>query len=305
VKDRRKVFSIVGPKGGVGKSTISANLAISLARMGKKVIIADLDLGGANLHAIFGIRNYSYSLDDFILKKVKNLADVVIDTDVNNLKFICGGSQIPDAANIPFQQKVKLISHLSKLETDILIMDLAAGSSYNVVDFLFAAHKVFIVTTPEVTSLMNLYSFIKSAVFRRLTFNFKAEKSFKLLDLLEKAKDPDANPHLNTIEKFFNEAEKIDSRSVGSAKKIIEEFSPYIVINRAQTPSDSNGGKVLQGLMRKYMSIESNVLSIIPEDKAVIISIKKMKPIIIENPQSDFSRAIMELSMKIATMNQI
>jgi len=112
---RTKIFAVAGPKGGVGKSTISANLAIALANMGKSVVIADLDLGAANLHALFGIKDTDHSLDDFILKKVMNLADIVMETEVPNLQFICGGSQIPNIANMPYQQKKKLINHLMKL----------------------------------------------------------------------------------------------------------------------------------------------------------------------------------------------
>jgi flagellar biosynthesis protein FlhG len=300
MENRIKVFAVAGPKGGVGKSTISANLAIALAAMGKRVVIADLDLGAANLHALFGIRNTDQTLDNFILKKVRNLADVVIDTEVSNLKFICGGTQIPNIANMPYQQKIKLINHLLKLECDILIMDLGGGSSYNVLDFSFIAHKGLFVTTPEVTSLINVYSFIKTSVFRRLTFHFKSEKSPEVLELLEKAKDFDANPHLKTMEKFFNEAAKIDSRAVSSAKDILKKFTPSIVINRVQTPSDANVGKALQGLLGQYLGLESKVTANLPEDNAVKKSINKMKPVIIDNPSSEFSTAIKQLAAKLA-----
>ncbi len=299
VKHQKQIFAVVGPKGGVGKSTISANLAISLAKMGKSVVIADLDLGGANLHAILGIRNYNYTLDDFILKKVKSLTDIVIETDVDNLRFVCGGSGIPNVANMPYQQKKKLIRHLLKLDSDILIMDLGAGSSYNVVDFSFIADKGLFVTTPEVTSLINVYSFIKSSIFRRLSMHFKSEKSYEVLELLEKAKDPRENPHLNTMEKFFQEAGKIDPGSVLSAKEILFRFAPCIVINRVQTPNDTNVGKVIQNLMKKYVSIDSLVLTALPEDAAVKKSISRLKPVAIENPASEFSRALKQLAKEL------
>ncbi|KPJ99417.1 MAG: hypothetical protein AMK71_09810 [Nitrospira bacterium SG8_35_4] len=295
----KKVFAVVGPKGGVGKSTISANLAIALATMGRKVTLADLDLGAANLHALFGIRDTGHTIDDFILKKVKNLSDIIVDTEVHNLKFICGGSQIPNIANMPYQQKVKLMYHLMKLESDILIVDLGAGSSYNVVDFSFMADIGLFVTTPEVTSLMNVYSFIKSAVYRRLTFHFKSENSYEVLELLEKAKDVDSNPHLNSMEKFFREAGAIDPDSVHAAKKILSEFIPHIAVNRVQTSSDANVGTVIQGLLQHYLSIESRILANLPEDIAVKKSINKMKPVFIDNPSSEFSVGIKELADKL------
>ncbi len=299
-KSLLKVVAVAGPKGGVGKSTISANLAISLASMGKKVILADLDLGAANLHALLGLRDSGQTLDDFILKKVKNLSDVVRSTEIQNLKFICGGSQIPNIANMPYQQKVKLINHLQKLESDILIIDLGAGSSYNVVDFSFIAHKGLFVTTPEVTSLMNLYSFIKSSVFRRLGFLFKSEKAGDVLQLLEEAKDVDANPHLNTMGKFFSAADKIDEDAVRSAKKVLSEFSPNIIVNRVQTAGDANVGAVLQGLTDKYLGVQSHLVANLPDDSSVKQSINKMKPVMVNAPASGFARSVNNLAANLA-----
>src|SRR5208283_5286354 len=173
----KKVIAIVGPKGGIGKSTISSNLAVALANMGKKVIAVDLDLGGANLHILLGIKKFAHSLDDFVLKKVVGLDEVLIGTGIYNLQLICGGANIPDIANMPFQQKMKLINHLLKLESDIVIMDLAAGSSFNVIDFLLIANQQLMITSPESPSLIKVYSFIKACVFRLLTFHFKSEEA--------------------------------------------------------------------------------------------------------------------------------
>ncbi|WP_420266357.1 AAA family ATPase [Candidatus Magnetominusculus dajiuhuensis] len=294
----QKIIAIVGPKGGIGKSTISANLAIAIAATGKKTIAVDLDLGGANLHVILGVRSYEYSLDDFVLKHIKTLDKALIETNIPNLKLICGGSKIPDIANMPFQQKVKLIGHISKLNCDVVILDLAAGSAFNVVDFLFIAQVGLLVTSPEVTSLMKAYGFIKTAIFRLLTFHFKQRHTELFMELLEKAKDVDANPALNTIEKFLKEAEKIDAELVESARKKIARFTPSFVINMVQSARDINTGMVIQNLVKQYTNINTRVMITLPSDEAVKRALFKTKPVLLSEPMSPFSIAIKELAYK-------
>ena len=215
VVNGKNITAILGPKGGVGKSTISANLAIALSHLGKRVVAVDLDLGASNLHAMFGMRGSSKSLSDFIHNRVKNLTEVISTTPIGDLGIICGGDD-PGIANMPYQKKLKLIRHLSSLHYDQILLDLAPGTSFNVLDFSIIAKQALLVTTCEVPSLLNVYSFIKSALFRRLTFFFKQTKSVELLELLDQAKHSEEHPHLKTMEGFFSEAEKVDSLSGAS-----------------------------------------------------------------------------------------
>ena len=146
--DKQKIITaIIGPKGGVGKTTISANLAIALARLGRKIIAVDLDLGASNLHAIFGLQGSSQNLNDFIQNRVKNLTEVVLDTNIDNVSIIRGGDD-PGIANMPYTKKLKLIRHLSTLNCDLVLLDLAPGASFNVVDFSIIAHKALLGDNP-------------------------------------------------------------------------------------------------------------------------------------------------------------
>jgi flagellar biosynthesis protein FlhG len=295
---RKNITAIIGPKGGVGKSTISVNLAIALSQMGKKVVTVDLDLGASNLHAIFGMRGSPHTLNDFIQNKVKNLTDIILNTNIDNVGIICGGDA-PGITNMPYQKKMKLIRHLSTIDCDFVLLDLAPGASYNVVDFSIIAQKTLLVTTAEVPSLLNVYSFIKSAVFRRLTFFFKHNKCFELLELLDKAKEPDTHPHLKTMEGFFREARQTNSTVTDSAKKILSSLKPLVVVNRVRTGKDARAGNVIQNLLKEYLSIESAVIMTIRDDDAVGNAIAKLSPIMIETPNSPFSQDIQEIASRL------
>jgi len=298
VDKRKNITAILGPKGGVGKSTIAANLAIALSRMGKKVVAVDLDLGASNLHAIFGMRGSPKSLSDFIQNRVKNLADVVSTTSIGDLGIICGGDD-PGIANMPHQKKIKLIRHLSSLNYDIVLLDMAPGASFNVVDFSIIAQQALLVTTCEVPSLLNVYSFIKSAVFRRLTFFLKHNKWFELLELLNQAKEPDKHPHLKTMEGFFSEARKTDAAAADSARKMLARIKPLVVVNRVRTDKDARVGEVIKNLLKEYLSIETAVIMTIRDDNAVGDAIAKLSPIMLDAPSSPFSQDIQEIASRI------
>ena len=294
----KNITAIAGPKGGVGKSTISANLAIALSRLGKRVIAVDLDLGASNLHAIFGMRDSKYSLDDFIQNRVNNLTDIILDTEIDNVGIICGGD-VPGIANMPYQKMMKLIRHLSKLDCTLAILDLAPGASHNVVDFSIIAQETLLVTTAEMLSLLNVYSLIKTVVFRRLNLFFKHKRCSELLELLERAKDPDNHPNLKSMEGFFREARDINSDVTDSAKEILSGFKPFLVVNRVRTKKDANAGGVIQNIMKQYLSIESAVIMTIREDDAVGNAIARMKPIMVEAPDSPFCRDIEEIASRL------
>jgi flagellar biosynthesis protein FlhG len=298
MEKRKNITAIAGPKGGVGKSTISANLAIALSRLGKRVIAVDLDLGASNLHVIFGMRDSKHSLDDFIQNRVKNLTDTIQDTDIENVGIIRGGD-VPGIANMPYQKKMKLIRHLANLDFDLVVLDLAPGVSYNMVDFLIIAQRTLLVTTAEVPSLLNVYSLIKTAVFRRLNFFFKHEKCPELLELLESAKDFDNHPQLKTMEGFFREASEINSDVTDSARKILSGLEPFLVVNRVRTENDANAGEVIRNIMKQYLSIESAVIMTIREDSAVGDAIARMKPIMTKTPYSPFSMDVKEIAARL------
>ncbi|TAN41266.1 MAG: MinD/ParA family protein [Nitrospirae bacterium] len=296
--ERQKIIAIAGPKGGVGKSTISANLAVALAGIGKKVIAVDFDLGGANLNVFFGICEIKHTFDDFVSKKISGLDSAVIKTGIENLRMIHGGD-MPNIADLPFNQKADLIVQLFKLDCDMAILDLGAGSSANVVDFLYIAHKTLIVTTPEVTSVLKVYGFVKSALFRWLAVHFKTRQSVGLLSLLEKARDPKNHPELKTMDDFFRNAVQIDPETAESAKKILTTFRPTIIINRVRTTNDVKSGDSIKALMGQYLGILCAEMIIVPEDDTVRRSIASMKPLLLQNPAAPFSLAVKQLALKL------
>jgi len=155
-------------KGGVGKTVFTANLGAALAASGRTVILVDLDLGGANLHTCLGVRNKHPGVGSIIWKKEKHLEALVIPTGMDRLFLIPGDNLLPGTANLEYFTKRRIIKELGELTADYVLLDLGAGAAYNVIDFWLMASNGILITAPEIPSILNAYSFLKTAAFRLL-----------------------------------------------------------------------------------------------------------------------------------------
>lgn len=159
-RGRTKIIAVASGKGGVGKTNFAVNLAIAYAKMGKKVVVMDADLGLANVNVILGVIP-KYNLYH-VVKGQKKLSEIVLETPYG-IKIIAGASGFSQLANLSDDQRDIFINSLSELNyADILIIDTGAGVSNNVLSFVLASDETIIVTTPETTAITDAYGIIKS-----------------------------------------------------------------------------------------------------------------------------------------------
>ncbi len=158
-KGKTRIIAIASGKGGVGKTNISANLAIAYAKLGKKVVILDADLGLANVNVILGIIP-KFNLYH-VIRKQKTMEEIIYETEYG-IRMIAGASGFSRIANLTEEERQVFISSFQTFEdADILIIDTSAGVSESVLSFLEAADDVIIVTTPEPTAITDAYGIIK------------------------------------------------------------------------------------------------------------------------------------------------
>lgn len=164
-----RVIAVTSGKGGVGKSSMVANLAVAMTRLGKSVLAFDADLGMANLDVLFGARP-RYTLYH-VLKGSKDLHDIIVGGPPG-VKFIAGGSGMQELADMPPEMISRLLESLRRLErfADVLLIDTGAGLSRNVMSFVRAAGEVLVVTTPEPTAMADAYGVLKNLALEGDTF---------------------------------------------------------------------------------------------------------------------------------------
>lgn len=155
-----RVIAITSGKGGVGKTSVTVNLALAFAKMGKKVAIFDADLGLANVHILMGVKP-RFNLRHMIEDNFK--MDDLVTMGPEGVKIISGGQGVREMANLTPDQRRIILRQLDKLEreVDILLIDTGAGISENVLRFTTFADEVIVVTTPNIAAAADGYSIIK------------------------------------------------------------------------------------------------------------------------------------------------
>ena len=167
-----RVLAITGGKGGVGKTSISVNLAIALARNGSKVCLFDADTGLANINVMLGLHP-AYTLEHMFTGE-KNIEDIVLEGP-EGVHIIPGASGFAQCVELGASQQQRLVESVSGIEShyDYMLVDTAAGISPTVLHFVAASQVAAVVITPEPTSLTDAFSLLK--VLRRRGYRRKVE----------------------------------------------------------------------------------------------------------------------------------
>lgn len=265
---KTRVITITSGKGGVGKSSLAVNLALTMARAGKKVILFDADLGLANINVMLGVIP-KYNLYH-VVKGTKKLNEIIIKTP-EGVDLVAGASGYSILANLNITERENLINEFGSLPYyDLMIIDTGAGVGANVIGFTLPADEVLVVTTPEPTAITDAYGIIKSIVLQSSDKNIKllvnrVSSSLEAKKVLERVVNI-SNQFLNVkvdSAGFIFEDEQV-SRSIRQQKPFVLEYpkckasacvqliSGKLLNQKADEKNGSGGslGKFFQKLFR-------------------------------------------------------
>ena len=288
----QQIWAIGGGKGGVGKTLVSANFAITLARAGAKVVCIDLDLGGANLHTCLGIDTLKRTLTDLFSPDIKNLMDLAMPTPIPNLFLISGAQDSVNVANLPHAQKQKLLNKLRGIQADYVLLDLGAGTTFNTLDFFLAADVGILTVLPEPTSIENAYRFIKSTFYRKLK---NVEIEYDARSLVDTAMNKKNELGIKTPADLLRVLEEQHPEVGGRVRAAVNKLDIKLVVNQTRTETDSEVGYGVKNVCRKYFGINIDYLGHLEYDSAVWQSVRRKRPLAVEFPSSPLLPAIQRM----------
>ena len=293
---RGRIIAVGGGKGGVGKSLVTSSLGISLAQRGKRVVVIDADLGGANLHTCLGLSTPARTMSDFIARRVESIEDVVLETGVKNLGLISGAHDHLTASNLKYFQKTRLLSRIATVDADYILLDIGAGISFNIVDFFLIAEQGLLVVIPEPSSIENAYRFLKMSFYRHVWRGVKASPA---RNVVEQAMDQKNNSGIRTPFDLLEAVERLDGPTGQYLKEQALAFRPRLLINQVRYPEDERLGGSMAAVCRRHLGIDIDAIGAIQLDESVWKANRKRRPFMLDFPESSAALALQDVAQSL------
>jgi flagellar biosynthesis protein FlhG len=301
--DRTKLWSIGGGKGGIGKSVVSLGLGISLARKGKKVILIDGDLGGANLHTLMWVRYPIVTLEHFMLGKVNRLEDTIIRTEVEDIGLICGADDLLGAANPLYSQKIRLLKQIESLPAQYVLLDLGAGTAFNILDFFNYSQGRIVLFSSQVTSLQNAYGFIKNALYRKISRDFaKDEEVMNLLFASGEGEDMEGS---STPSELLDRLNDRAPESHGRLQKMLRGYQIFLVINMVKSSADLRSSQVINAVCEDFLGIYPKIMGTVSFDPVIEAAVNDLTLSHLSNKKSQAVSDLAKIASQIVIESRI
>lgn len=167
-----RVIAVTSGKGGVGKTNVTANLALALARRGRRVLVLDADLGLGNVDVLLGLVPRATLAD--VLRGDRRLADILVEGP-GGIRILPACSGLQELTALREDQRLALRDELDEAagEADVLLIDTGAGISANVLFFAGLAGDILVVASPEPTAMADAYALMKVLSRREVGRRFR------------------------------------------------------------------------------------------------------------------------------------
>jgi len=277
------IWPIGGGKGGSGKSFLAGNLGFWLAQQGNKTLLIDADFGTANLHTMIGMPYQHKSLSDFLNKKVQSLEETVLETMIPNLFLISGAGNNLDTSNMAYEQKMKIFRALSKLSYDFILLDLGAGTSFNTIDFFMIADSGIFVTTPEPTSIENVYRLIRAVYARKIR---QLLNTGRFRSLIEETEARAKGAIVKNPEYLLSVVKELEPEKGKAVEEALRAFQFKLVLNQVRKQDHPKTGVLICRIIEKHLGLSMQFIGNIAYDDRVHEAVCRKVPFLEKYPHT-------------------
>jgi len=285
------IIAVGGGKGGIGKTSLTAGLGLCLAAMEQSVILVDCDFGAPNLGATFGLPEPQCSSADFFVRNAVAVERLLAPTGVDRLQLISGLSGVLGQANLKYSRKLKFINQLKKLDADFVLLDLGAGSSYDVLDFYLSCDLGILITCPDPLSMENAFGFLKTALYRGMSRTCSSDEIIRrhLKQQAERAFRP-------TMFQFLSELRAESTESADTVWNYLAARPKGIILNMVRRRDEIKTVTDLIGHFSRQLSVKVNLLGPVSYDSLVRKSILRKSPFVLARPKARVSRDLLRIA---------
>ena len=283
-----KIWAVGGGKGGTGKTFLASSIGIYLAKSEKRVILIDVDIGGANLHSLLGISRPKKCLTNFF-EKGTSLSRLAVKTGIENMSLITGDVHSLASDNIRFTQKLKLFRHIMKLNKQYVIIDLGGGSHNNTIDTFLMADKKIAVLEPEIIAIENMYHFVKNALFRKIRMSLR---SYGFKEIVEHMWEQREKYQIKSLKELIDSLKDSFSYIGDILDRELADFRIYLVLNKIRSSQDILIGSSMKSIFNKYLGIDAKFVGYIEYDDVVWRSIRERRPLMLNYSLSRVAKEI-------------
>ena len=300
-KGPKAIWAVGGGKGGTGKTLIASNMAVALAKRGQRVLLVDLDLGGANLHTCLGLDRPRYTLGEFLAGGKQDISGFMEESGVANLFLVSGTLDYP-GRGLSVKDLNRLRLALRRVGMDYVILDIGSGSSQTVMDLFLLGEMGVYVIVPEPTSIENTYRFLKEALYWML---LKGSRKRSVKEAVHRAF------HVQRVEDFIpvpqllkqiGQNEPMASRALRAR---MDEFFVRLVLNQVRRFEDVEVGFAVRSAVHKYFGIKVDFVGYINFDDRVIQCVRLRKALLQYFPESNAAKCIENLTQRLLTQGQL
>jgi flagellar biosynthesis protein FlhG len=287
------IWPIGGGKGGTGKSFLTGNIGILLAKQGFKTLLIDADLGAPNLHTIIGLPNPVTSLSDFLTKRVATLQETVLEMPIHNLFLISGATNKLDIANLAHEQKMKTLRAISRLAYDYILLDLGTGTSFNTIDFFTLSDSGIFVCIPEPTSIENIYRLIRSVYIRKIRQVLKVDR---FRSLAEKAEAQNQDAIIHHPEYLLDMLKDFDPEQSSTLERVLKGFQFKLILNQVRRQDNPKIGALICKIVEKHLGLKIQFIGNVSFDEHVHEAVCRREPFV---DKYSYSQATLDLKVVI------